>query len=228
MFEAENEIVLLESAAFNENNAAWKEYIDSVSKPVAGSLMAYHSNGAIRYTNKIYGTLRALKSWQPGGSVFGLTENFKARFGADKVDVQLPESILTLKEGESIVLAGIKFNIIDAGDDAYAVEISELNIIYRHMMGSACHNILANKNHIKAKIEAIKSYKDKNYDLILTSHWEPEGQNAVSEKISYLEKTLELAETSENKDDFVKKMKEAFPEYTGENYLDMSAGLIFA
>ena len=39
----------------------------------------------------------------------------------------------------------------------------------------------------------------------------------------YIEKAMELAESSENSKDFITAMKENFPSYTDENYLEMSA-----
>ena len=49
----------------------------------------------------------------------------------------------------------------------------------------------------------------------------------MAEKISYVEKTTELAAANDNADDFIVAMKEAFPDYTGENYLEMTAGYLY-
>lgn len=58
-------------------------------------------------------------------------------------------------------------------------------------------------------------------------HGGPEVQDAVAEKISYLNKTKEIMQQSKTADEFKANMKAAFPAYNGENYLDMMAGLLY-
>lgn len=58
-------------------------------------------------------------------------------------------------------------------------------------------------------------------------HGGPEGQDAVAEKISYLNKTKEIMQQSKTADEFKANMKAAFPAYNGENYLDMMAGFLY-
>lgn len=58
-------------------------------------------------------------------------------------------------------------------------------------------------------------------------HGGPEGQDAVAEKISYLNKTKEIMQQSKTADEFKANMKAAFPAYDGENYLDMTAGFLY-
>ena len=92
------------------------------------------------------------------------------------------------------------------------------------MLGSDCHNILTSREHIAAFIEELKGF---DYDLVLTSHYAPEGTDAVASKIAYLEKTLELADSCTDSESFTAAMREAFPDYSGENYLEMSAGMLY-
>lgn len=58
-------------------------------------------------------------------------------------------------------------------------------------------------------------------------HGGPEVQDAVAEKISYLNKTKEIMQQSKTADEFKANMKAAFPAYDGENYLDMTAGFLY-
>ena len=95
-------------------------------------------------------------------------------------------------------------------------------------MGSKTHNILPAVAYIESEIAELKDYQAKNYALILTSHNAPEGKEAVSEKIEYLEKVLELAKSSQNREEFISGVKAAFPDYNGEAYLEMSAGALFS
>ncbi len=221
-------LVMIESTAYRPDVNALNEYVKSIGKPVAGALFSYHPNGYKTYGVKVYATEPALKSWQEGGSVWGLTQSFIQAAG-DKVAEDLPESAEIIAEGQTVKLAGIDFVILHESDgEGYGVAIPVMNAVYRHMMGSKTHNILPAVPYIEAEIAELKGYQDKGYTLILTSHNAPEGKDAVAEKIAYLEKVLELAKTCKDKDDFTAKVKDAFSDYNGEAYLGMSAGALFS
>ena len=68
------------------------------------------------------------------------------------------------------------------------------------MLGSDCHNILTSKEHISAFAEELRGF---DYDLVLTSHYVPEGADAVETKIAYLEKALELADACADAASFI-------------------------
>ena len=222
-------LVLIESSAYREHVNALADYIKSLNKPLVAALLSYHPNGCKSYGDvKVYATEGALKSWAEGGSVWGLTQSFIAAMG-DKVAEDLPESAEIITEGQTLKLAGVDFEILHESDgEDYGIAIPAINAVYRHMMGSHTHNILPAIPYIEAEIAELKGYQDKGYTLILTSHHAPEGKDAVSAKIAYLEKVLDLARSSKNREEFVNAVKSAFPDYDGENYLGMSAGALFA
>ena len=222
-------LVLIESTAYKENVQAMADYIKSLNKNLVGALFSYHPNGYKSYGDiKIYATQNALKSWQDGGSVSNLTKSFVQASG-EKVAADLPDKAEIIEEGQTLKLAGIEFKILHESDgEGYGVEIPAINAVYRHMMGSKTHNILPAIPYIEAEIKELKDYQAKNYSLILTSHHAPEGKNAVSEKISYLEKVLELAKNCKTREEFISGVKAAYPDYNGEAYLQMSAGALFS
>lgn len=123
-------------------------------------------------------------------------------------------------------LAGVDFEVIDRGE-SYDLAIPSLNVIYTHMLGKTTHSILTSAAHIEAFLQMLKEYQAAGYAMILTSHGGPEGQDAVAEKISYLNKTKEIMQQSKIADEFKANMKAAFPAYDGENYLDMTAGFLY-
>ena len=229
IIESPEGLVLIESTAYKPDVQNFAEYIKSLKKPVAGALFSYHPNGYKSYGDiKIYATENALKSWQEGGSVYGLTQSFIAALG-DTVAEDLPESAEIINEGDKITLAGVDFVILHESDgENYGIEIPAINAVYRHMMGSKTHNILPAIPYIEAEISELKGYQDKNYSLILTSHNQPEGKDAVAEKLVYLEKVLEFAKSSKTRQEFIDNVKNSFPDYNGEAYLGMSAGALFA
>ena len=68
---------------------------------------------------------------------------------------------------------------------------------------------------------------DKNYNLILTSHYVPEELDAVKTKIAYIETLLNIASDSSNANEFMDKAKKEYPNYSGLNYLEMTANFFF-
>ncbi|MBQ7219707.1 MAG: hypothetical protein IJS28_01860 [Synergistaceae bacterium] len=222
-------LVLIESTAYKADVEAVSKYIKTLEKPLAGALLSYHPNGYKSYGDvKVYATEGALKSWQEGGSVWGLTQSFIQALG-DAVAEDLPDSAEIISEGDTLKLAGLDFVILHESDgEDYGIAIPAINAVYRHMMGSKTHNILPAVPYIEAEIAELKGYQEKGYALILTSHHAPEGKEAVAEKIAYLEKVLDLAKTSRTREEFVNAVKAEFPDYAGEAYLGMSAGALFA
>lgn len=228
VFETDKGLVILESTAYKTNVNEFNNYILSLEKPIEGALLSYHPNGYKTYGDiKIYATEKALASWGEGGGVKALTDSFVQAMG-DEVAVDLPDKAEIIKEGDTLNIAGIDFKILKTPDgDDYGVEIPAINAVYRHMMGSKVHNILPAVPYIEAEIEDLKGYKDKGYKLVLTSHYVPENIDVVAEKIAYLEKVKEFAQTCKTRDEFIKAVTNAFPDYAGEAYVGMSAGALF-
>lgn len=217
-------VVLLESTAFTAGDAEWKAYVDDLDKPVAGKLMAYHPNGSDTYSSDApYATENAVANWAEGGSIRALTDGFIVTFG-NAVAADHPADAQIVSFGDTVTLAGLDFVIRSEGDDAYGVEIPALNVVYIHMMGSSTHNILTSVEHINAFKAELEGF---DYDLVLTGHNMPEGRDAVQTKIEYLTRTAEIAESAESAEDFLAQMQEAFPDYSGGNYLEMTAGFLF-
>lgn len=123
-------------------------------------------------------------------------------------------------------LAGVDFEVIDRGE-SYDLAIPSMNVVYTHMLGKTTHSILTSAAHIEAFLQMLKEYQAAGYAMILTSHGGPEGQDAVAEKISYLNKTKEIMQQSKTADEFKAAMQAAFPAYDGLNYLDMTAGFLY-
>ena len=221
--ESDEGVVLLESTAFTANNEAWRAYVDTLGKPLAGAIMAYHPNGSDTEGLDIYATENALANWGEGGNIRALTDSFTAAFG-DALEASLPAEAKIVSMGDTLTLAGMDFIIREEGDDAFGVEIPAINSVYLHMMGSDVHNVLTSAGHIDAFIAELESFR---YALVLTGHYAPEGEEAVRTKISYLNTVKELAASSADADAFIQAMNTAFPDYSGANYLDMTAGFLF-
>ena len=187
-------------------------------------LLAYHIAGGTFLKNvKKYTTHHADK-YNNRGPGRDLITKFTNNFG-DIFDNN-SHKITNYIDERTITIADIRFNIIPT-DEAYDIEIPEINSIYTHMLGSNCHSIITSVEHAKSMIVTLKEYISKNYNLILTSHYIPEDINAIKAKISYIENLLNIAKDSSNAKDFIDKVKTEYPNYNGVNYLEMTANCLF-
>ena len=216
LLEKNNKLVVIESPAFYDNNKELEDYIKSLNVEVDGILLAYHMGGGTFLENsKKYSTHNADDYGHSGGGA-SLIDGFTKAFG-EPFDSRIHNITDYIDEGE-ITFADIKLNIIPTSD-AYDIEIPEINSIYTHMLGNNCHSIIAGVDYANNMMETLKGYLDKNYNLILTSHYVPEGLDAVKTKIAYVETLLNIASESSNADEFMDKVKKEYPNYSGLNYL---------
>lgn len=204
---------------------AWKDYVESLGKPMNDIFIVCHPAGAsyIKGMN-VYGTEGAQKSIV-SGSTSATTQGLFAAFGADFHGGDDTAAITNTVSGK-VQLAGVDFEVIDRGE-SYDLAIPSMNVVYTHMLGKTTHSILISAAHIEAFLQMLKEYQAAGYEMILTSHGGPEGQDAVAEKIAYLNKTKEIMQQSKTADEFKAAMQAAFPAYDGLNYLDMTAGFLY-
>lgn len=129
--------------------------------------------------------------------------------------------------GGSVVIGGIELNI-RITPDAFDVEIPEIQAVYTHMLGHDCHSIVAGAAHADAMIAQLSGYLEQGYALILTSHYTPEDLKDVRTKIDYLQNLKAIAAGCRDAAAFKEQIKKQYPDYSGDNYLDMTAGFFFA
>lgn len=103
-----------------------------------------------------------------------------------------------------------------------------IEAVYTHMLGHDCHSIVAGAAHADGIIAELRSYISKGYDLILTSHYTPEDLKDAQTKIDYLENLKAIAANCPDADSFRAEVGKQYPGYTGQNYLDMTAGFFYA
>lgn len=224
LLEKNKKLVVIESPAFYDNNIELESYINSLGVTLDGILLSYHMGGGTFLKNaKKYATHSADIYGHNGGGK-ALIDNFTNTF-FEVFDNNI-HSVTDYIDGEKLTLADIDMNIIPT-NEGYDIEIPEINSIYTHMLGSSCHSIIAGIKHANTMIETLKGYIDKNYNLIFTSHYIPEDIKAVNEKISYIETLLNIASDSKNASEMIEKVKKEYPNYSGENYLEMTANSFF-
>lgn len=221
--EKNGKAVIIESPCFFDNNQELAQYLEDTE--VAGILIAYHGAGAAFLPDvPKYATQNAKEYSETGGGK-ALIDNFSNVFG-ESFDHSIHKITNIIDEGK-ITIGGIDF-IIKQTAEAYDIEVPEINAVYTHMLGHDCHSIVAGHDHADAMITELNSYIEKGYALILTSHYTPEDLKDAKTKIDYLENLKSIAAGCENADSFKDAVAKSYPEYSGQNYLDMTAGFFFA
>ena len=224
LVEKAGQVVVLESPCFHDNIAELTAYLRDRELEPAGMLAAYHGAGAAFLPGvPKYATQSAVDySAQGGGKA--LIDGFAAAFGA-AFDPSIHRADHILAEGP-VTIGGIRF-VIHPTAEAFDVEIPEINAVYTHMLGHDCHSIVAGAGHADAMIAQLEGYIARGYDLILTSHYTPEDQKDARTKIDYLKELKAIAAASADRDSFKASVQKRYPQYSGENYLDMTAGFFF-
>lgn len=220
--EKEGKAVVIESPCFFDNNSELAEYLKGLK--VEGILVAYHGAGATFLPEAPKYATQNAADYSANGGGKALIDNFTAAFG-DIFDSSVHKITNIINEGK-INIGGIDF-IIKQTSEAFDVEIPEINAVYTHMLGHDCHSIVAGSGHADAMINELKSYIEKDYDLILTSHYTPEDLKDAETKIAYLENLKKIASNCKNAEEFKAEAAKQYPNYGGENYLDMTAGFFF-
>lgn len=214
--------VVIESPCFLDNIQELTDYLKGVQ--IAGMLIAYHGAGAT-FLPEVpkYGTRNAVAYSENGGGK-ALIDQFKSTFG-EAFDGSVHHITHIIEEGQ-MTIGGIDF-LIRQTADAFDVEIPVVDAVYTHMLGHDCHSIVAGAAHADASMAEWKRYIDKGYTLVLTSHYTPEDLKDVHTKIEYLEDLKKVAQTCSSAAAFKTEMQNRYPHYSGENYLDMTAGFFF-
>ena len=221
--EKDGKAVIIESPCFFDNHRELTEYLKDIK--VEGMLIAYHGAGAAFLPDvPKYATLNAIHYSETGGGK-ALIDQFTGAFG-EIFDHAIHKITNIIDEGK-IRIGGIDF-IIKQTNEAFDVGIPEINAVYTHMLGHDCHSIVAGAGHADAMISALRRYIEKGYDLILTSHYTPEDLKDAETKIAYLENLKKIAADSKDADAFKAEVGRQYPQYRGQNYLDMTAGFFFA
>lgn len=214
---------VIESPCFFDNSKELAEYLKNVE--IAGMFVAYHGAGATFLPDvPKYATQNAVDYSQNGGGK-ALVDKFTGAFG-EIFDNSIHKITNVIGEGK-VTIGGIDFEIKQT-EEAFDIVIPEINAVYMHMLGHDCHSIVAGAGHADGIITELQSYIEKGYDLILTSHYTPEDLKDTQIKIDYLENLKKIAANCVDADSFKAEVQKQYPAYSGQNYLDMTAGFFFA
>ena len=224
LVEKNGKAFLIESPCFYDNIAELEKYIAELGLEYVGTVIAYHGAGASFMKGKpVYSTKNADDYNYKGGGA-ALVNNFAGAFGE-----AFDKSIYTTTdfiEGNSLTLAGVELKIKQS-QEAFDIEIPEINATYIHMLGHDVHSIVAGSGHADALIAQLDDFIARGFDLILTSHYTVENLEDAKTKIAYISDLKNIAVKNADAVAFKGAVQKKYPNYSGLNYLDMTAGFFY-
>ena len=224
ILENDNNLLLVEFPAFYDNLEEFEKYVKGLNKNIVGKVFSDHPNGGtILKDIKGYASEGTIKSMKEG-TINNLVTGFKTSFGGNFAKEY--HEITDILKDNTVNIGGFELNIT-YHDENIEIEFPQINCIYTHMLGHDCHSIVAGEGHADVIISQLNGYKEKGYNLILSSHYVPETISDVETKIDYLKNIKIIAKQSKNINEFKENVKVKYPEYSGLNYLDMTAGFFF-
>lgn len=224
ILENKDNLLLVEFPAFYDNLEEFEEYVKGLKKNIVGKVFSDHPNGGTILTDvKGYASAGTIKSMREG-TIHNLVTGFETAFGGTFAKEY--HNITDVLKDEKVNIGGFELKIT-YHDENIEIEFPQISAVYTHMLGHDCHSIVAGEGHANAIIGQLKGYKESGYNLVLSSHYTPETLKDVDTKIAYLEDLKAIAKESKNVNDFKDKVKAKYPEYSGLNYLDMTAGFFF-
>ncbi len=223
LFRNKRALISIEVPLFKENVRELNEYIRSLKLDNLYVLLSSHVSPK-NYLSEaaLYTSECALEALRHGGPKT-LFEGFLKTFGGE-IDKELRDDYHLI--GDEISLDGLEMKIVRHNGD-FNVEIPLFKAVYTHMLGHDVHSIVMGLEHADALINELEGFLSGGYELILTSHYQPETREDVETKIAYLKTLKSIATQEKTRDEFIKKVKERYPDYQGLNYLEMSASALF-
>ena len=225
LIEKNGKVFMIESPCFFDNIAELTKYIGDIGADYAGTVIAYHAAGGSFMPEKpVYSTKNADAYGHTGGGA-ALVNNFAATFGK-AFDKSLYKTTNFI-EGDTLKIADVELKIVRT-QDAFDIELPEINAVYTHMLGHDVHSIVAGSAHADAIIAQLEDYINRGVGFILTSHYTIEDLSDAKQKIAYLRDLKNIALKNRDASAFKKAVQEKYGSYGGPNYLDMTAGMFYA
>ena len=224
ILENKDNVLLVEFPAFYDNLNEFEEYVKGLNKNIVGKVFSDHPNGGTIFKDvKGYASEGTIKSMKEG-TINNLVTGFETSFGG--AFAKEYHKITDILKDNKVNIGGFELNIT-YHEENIEIEFPQINCVYTHMLGHDCHSIVAGEDHVNVIIEQLKRYIEKGYTLILSSHYTPENLDDVKTKIDYLENIKKIAKESEDINEFKEEVKKEYPNYSGLNYLDMTASYFF-
>jgi glyoxylase-like metal-dependent hydrolase (beta-lactamase superfamily II) len=227
IIELKNELIIVDGQFFAPYALELKKFTDSIGKPVTRFYISHdHPDHFIGFGDafpdvKVYALAETKTSIEQTGQ--GVLEQRQAQFGP-LIATKLNKPSVIQQPGEETI-GNVKFifekSLNNESTVSLVIKLPELGVYI-------AQDIVYNKIHLfiegdtKGWETALnKIIKEKTYKTILAGHGKEGGEKLLKENLTYLAFVNETITKSKNKEEFKAAIIKKYPEYGGEQLVDI-------
>lgn len=227
IIELKNELIIVDGQFFAPYALELKKFTDSIGKPVTRFYISHdHPDHFIGFGDafpdvKVYALAETKTSIEQTGQ--GVLEQRQAQFGP-MIATKLNKPSVIQQPGEETI-GDVKFifekSLNNESTVSLVIKLPELGVYI-------AQDIVYNKIHLfiegdtKGWETALnKIIKEKTYKIILAGHGKEGGEKLLKENLTYLAFVNETITKSKNKEEFKAAIIKKYPEYGGEQLVDI-------
>ncbi|MFN7912748.1 MAG: MBL fold metallo-hydrolase [Bacteroidota bacterium] len=227
IIELKNELIIVDGQFFAPYALELKKFTDSIGKPVTRFYISHdHPDHFIGFGDafpdvKVYALAETKTSIEQTGQ--GVLEQRQAQFGP-MIATKLNKPSVIQQPGEETI-GNVKFifekSLNNESTVSLVIKLPELGVYI-------AQDIVYNKIHLfiegdtKGWETALnKIIKEKTYKTILAGHGKEGGEKLLKENLTYLAFVNETITKSKNKEEFKAAIIKKYPEYGGEQLVDI-------
>lgn len=234
VIEGPKELVIIDGQFVVPFAMGFRAYIDSLGKPINRIYLSHdhvdHFFGisAAFGDVPIYALPETIEFLKENGEE--LRQARQAVYG-DFVPKQVVIPTDTVQLGKEVI-DGLTYEheVIKNGEveTQLAIKLPELNVyIVQDLIYSGGHIYIHSVEMAKSWIQVLEKLKASGCEVYLPGHGEPADVNEVQANIDYLQKAIEIIESSADVESYKAAILEAFPNKIGEAIIDIYAPILF-
>lgn len=222
IIELDKELILIDGQPTFSATKELESVIKGLNKPLKLMIIASHGIGINNFEGvEIIGSAE-MDKFISGGSAQVFIDAFSKRYGEDMIKKTL-EIKPALKEGKN-TLYGLDIDVKTHADgfppcsDLY---FSDGKVIFTHLAANNTHLLMSNP----AKLDELVKFWEKaqNADYAMSSHLQVIEKSGIEFTLEYVEKAQQAFKDAQSKEEFMTKMKKAFPNAGMDFFLGMTA-----
>lgn len=227
VIELKEELIIVDGQFFAPYALELKKFTDSLGKPVTRFYISHdHPDHFIGFGDafpnvKVYALAETKTSIEQTGQ--GVLEQRQAQFGS-MIATKLNKPSVIQQPGEETI-GNVKFifekSLNNESAVSLVIKLPELGVYI-------AQDIVYNKIHLfiegdtKGWENALgKIIKEKSYKIVLSGHGKEGGNELLKENLKYLDFVKKTIVASKNKEEFKASIIKKYPEYGGEQLVDI-------
>ncbi len=238
IIETANKVVIIDTPLLKEYGVEFRSYVDSLGKTI-DRVLTTHSHPDHWFCLSYFEDIPKYAFQETIEQIAGVKDlvvGFHTQVHGDMMPEKIILPDLPIEEGE-LVIDGVKLllkKFLYVEDNCLmVVEIPDHDILMaQDLIYKETHMYIATKNPdssyaVDNWVKVLEEYKAKAMATIVPGHGEITDSSVFQGCIDYLKFSLEAITSAANGDDYIKKVKEKYPDYRIPLMLDMTKVMSF-